>query len=44
MDFKNCKKKSANQKSRDFPQIFVISDKKSIGKGMDVKIYRKSMV
>jgi hypothetical protein len=28
MDFINLKKKSANQKSRDFCQIFVISNKK----------------
>ncbi len=30
MDFKNLKKKSANQKSCDFFQMFVISDKKTI--------------
>ncbi len=30
MDFKNIKKKSANQKSRDFCQMFVISKKKTI--------------
>ncbi len=36
-------KKSANQKSKDFWQIFVISIKKSIGEGMDLKIYRKSI-
>jgi hypothetical protein len=35
-------KKSANQKSRDFYQIFVIHTEKSIGLGMDLKIYRKS--
>jgi hypothetical protein len=42
MDFKISRKKSANQKSRDFYQIFVISNKKSIGYDMDLKIYRKS--
>jgi hypothetical protein len=30
MDFKNLKKKSANQKSRNFCQTFVISKKKTI--------------
>ena len=50
MDFKNLKKKSSNQKSldfcqmsRDFCQMFVISIKKTISQGMDLKIYRKSV-
>ncbi len=30
MDFKNLKKKPANQKSQDFCQMFFISEKKSI--------------
>jgi hypothetical protein len=30
MDFKTLKKKSTNQKSRDFCQMFVISKKKTI--------------
>jgi hypothetical protein len=30
LDFKNIKKKSANQKSRDFCQMFVISKMKTI--------------
>ncbi len=37
------KKKSANQKSGDFWQNFVISIKKTILLGMDWKIYRKSI-
>ncbi len=31
-----------NQKSGDFGQMFVISKKKTISQGMDLKIYRKS--
>ncbi len=30
MDLKNLNKKPANQKSRDFSQMFVISQKKTI--------------
>ncbi len=43
MTFKNLKKKSANQKSWHFWQMFVISKKKMIPLGMDLKIYRKSI-
>ncbi len=35
--FKISRKKSMNQKSRDFCQIFVISEKKTIPQGMDSK-------
>ncbi len=35
MDFKNLKKKSANHKSWDIYQNFVISNKKFIGLGID---------
>jgi hypothetical protein len=45
MDFKNLKKKKIRdpkQKSSDFCQIFVISNKNSIGQDMDLKICRKS--
>jgi hypothetical protein len=38
---KISRKKSFNQKSRDFCQILVIYTKKSIGLGMDLKIHRK---
>jgi hypothetical protein len=38
---KISRKKSANQKSRDFCQIFVIYREKPIG--MDLKIFRKSI-
>ncbi len=37
MDFKNLEKKTTNQKSRYFCQIFVVS------KGMDLKTYWKSL-
>ncbi len=37
-------KKSANQKSEDLCQMFVTYKKKTILKGMDYKIYRKSLV
>jgi hypothetical protein len=40
---KISRKKSANQKSGYFCQTFVISDKKSIGWDMDLKIFRKSI-
>ena len=43
MDIKNLKKKSANQKSQDFCQMLVISKKKTLPQGMDLKIYRKSI-
>ncbi len=37
-------KKSTNQKSRDFCQMFVISKKKTIPQAMDLKtLYRKSI-
>ena len=36
-------KKSTNQKSRDFCQMFVISKKKTIPQAMYLKIYRKSI-
>ncbi len=35
-------KKSMNQKSRDFCQMFVIYKKKTIPQAMDLKIYIKS--
>jgi hypothetical protein len=41
--FWNLKKKSANQKSCDFCQMFVIPRKKTIPLGMDLKMYRKSI-
>ncbi len=34
-------KKSANQKSQGFCQIFTVSNKKCLGQGMDLKICRK---
>jgi hypothetical protein len=42
-NLKISRKKFANSKSRDFCQIFGISNKKSIGQGMDLKIYIKSI-
>jgi hypothetical protein len=41
--FKNFKKKSANLKSQTLCQMFVIYEKKTIPKGMNLKIYRKSI-
>ncbi len=43
MNFENVKKKSANLKSQDLCQMFVISKKKTIPWGMALKIYRKSI-
>jgi hypothetical protein len=43
MDFKNLNKKPADQKSRDFCQMFAIPKKKTISYGMDLKIFRKSI-
>ncbi len=39
MVFKTLKKKSTNHKSRDFCQMFVISKKKTIPKGIDKKFF-----
>jgi hypothetical protein len=39
--WENVKKKSANIKSQDLYQMFVISKKKTIPWGMALKIYRK---
>ncbi len=38
---KTQEKKSRNQKSQDFCQMFVISKKKHIPKVMDLKFYKK---
>jgi hypothetical protein len=43
MNFENVKKKSANLKSQDLCQMFVISKKKTIPWGMALKLYRKSI-
>jgi hypothetical protein len=40
---KSQEKKSANQKSQDFCQIFVICNKKILRLGNGFKIYRKSI-
>jgi hypothetical protein len=40
---KSKEKKSAKQKSQDFCQTLVISKKKTMPEGMDLKICRKSI-